>query len=176
MEKSEHTIGTLKELFDTKIKALEDKCEADKNLLTSNAEHAAAELVKQAAEYERRLSDLNHEAARIAAANAANVSKDVYEADRKTNDEWKHRIETAVNSAVPQSEYRAYKDSTSTALTLQAGKREGVGLSAQTVLSVILGLAAVAAIVFGIAAIFIGRSPPPVVYMQPAPSAARPGG
>lgn len=176
-DKSEWTIGTLKEHFEQLLKALEEKSQAATALLESNAKNSSEALVKQAAEYERRLSDLNHEAARINAANASNVSREVYDANKKSDDEWKHRIESLVNAAVPLSEFRVYKDSTSTALTLQAGKREGIGTTGLTVFNVIVGLSALIGIMFGVAALLAVRpnvtsvapTVPSTIYVQPAP-------
>jgi hypothetical protein len=167
IEKSEWTISTLKEHFEQQLKALESKCKADTDLLTSRANNAAEALDKQAREYERRLSDLNGEAGRIKEANARNVSREVYEGDKKSDDEWKRRMEGLVSDTVGQSEFRSYKDSTSTALTLQAGSREGMKVTGQTVLAVILGLAAIAGIVFGITA-HSGSLPAPIIYVTPS--------
>lgn len=173
MAASEWTISTLKEHFEQLLQAQADRCQAADELLGTNAKNAAEALVKQAHEYERRLSDLNHEAARINAANANNVSREVYETDKKSGEDWKRRIETQVAAAVPQSEYRAYKDTTSTALTLQAGKREGVGATGLTIFNVIVGLSALVAIMFGVAALLAVRPSasnlPATVYLQPAP-------
>ena len=158
MVESQWTIDTLKELLETRLNALADRCEADRVLLASNADHVAEQLVKQAAEYERRLSDLNHEAARINAANASNVSREVYDADKGAGDEWRRRIEAQLATAVPQSEFRAYKDSTSTALTLQTGKREGIGATGQTIYLVVAIGASVIAMFLGVAALMRGAA------------------
>jgi hypothetical protein len=168
--KSEWTLSTLKELFENKIAALEAKHDAAVELQNVTAAQIAKALEKQAIENERRLSDLNHEAARINAANAANVSREVYDGYRDTNDEWKRRIEAMVSASVPQSEFRSYKDSTSTALTLQAGKREGVGMSASTILSVVLGIGALVGIVIGVPVMLRSSGTPPQPQIIVVPS------
>jgi hypothetical protein len=172
MPPTEWTIATLKEHFETLLKSAEAKSTADLALLTTRFDSAQEALEKQAEEYERRLSDLNHEAARIAAANASNVSREVYESDKKSDEEWKRRTEAALTNTVPQTEFRSYKESTSTALTLQAGKREGVGITGQTIFTVVVAVAAVVAIVIGIADFLARPSAPTTVYLQ---SAAPPG-
>ncbi len=171
MATTEWTIATLKEHFETLLKGSGSESDAAIELLTARFNAAEDALKKQANEYERRLSDLNHEAARIAAANASNVSREVYDSDKKADDEWKRRTELALSNMVPQPEFRSYKESTSTALTLQAGKREGVGITGQTVLSIMLGLAAVVAIIAGVAAFMATRTAiPATIYLQPTPS------
>lgn len=49
------------------------------NFVNQNILEKAKALELQAKEIERRLSDLNHEDARIAAVNASNVSREVYD-------------------------------------------------------------------------------------------------
>lgn len=147
---SEWTISTLKVHLETIIKALKRKCEDADKLLASEARNAAEALVKQASEYERRLTDLNHEAARINAANAKNVGREVYDADKKANDEWKHRIEGLVNAAVPKSDFHQFKEEATSALQLRAGNIEGVGRTGRAALAIILGAAGVAGIIFGL--------------------------
>lgn len=144
---TEWTISTLKELFETRLAAMEQNLTASIALLDSNANHAAEELKKQATEYERRLSDLNHEAARVASANALNVNKEVYDSDQKALDAWRRGMEVLIGGAVPQTEFRSYKDATSTALNIQAGKNEGVRLSGSTIFSIIIALAALVSII-----------------------------
>ena len=156
--------------MEQQIGAVKAECKADTGLLTSRANAAAEALDKQAREYERRLSDLNGEAGRIKEANAGNVSREVYDGDKKSDDDWKRRIEALVQNAVPQSEFRSYKEATSTALNLQAGARAGIGVTGQTAFNAILGLAAIVAVVAGVVA-FSSRSssPPPIIYVTPQP-------
>lgn len=60
-------------------------------------------LVLQSKEYERRLGDLNHEAARIAAAAEKSVNREVYDvdrqADRAARDVAKERVDEALKIA-----------------------------------------------------------------------------
>ncbi len=168
---SEWTIETLKEHFEQQLAAQKEKFNGDVALITAAASNASEALIKQASEYERRLSALNHEAERINAANATNVNRQVYEGDLKSNDEWKRRIEALVANAVSTSEFQSYKDSTSTALNLQAGQRAGVGWTGQTILAFVIGLSAL----IGAAYLFVphGSQPAPVIYVTP--SVAPPG-
>jgi hypothetical protein len=172
------TIDTLKEHLEQQLRAVSEKCASDVALVNATAKAAADALVKQAAEYERRLSDLNHEAARIAAANAANVSREVYEGDRATTEAWRRRTEAALSEAVRQAEFTTYKESTSKVLTLQEGKREGIQLTGQTVLSAVVGAAAVIAAAVGVATYIAARASSPaaapVVYVAPRAAPAAP--
>ncbi len=166
---TEWTIATLKEHFEVLLDGVKANATADNLLLTERFNASQEALKQQAVEYERRLTALNGEAGRLSAANALNVSREVYDNDKKTDEVWKRRVEGQVSDAVPQGEFRSYKETTSTALTLQAGKREGVGITGQTVLSIMLGLAAVIAIIAGIAAFMATRTAlPATIYLQPS--------
>ncbi len=167
---TEWTITTIKEHFETLLAGVKDGSAADNRLLTERFNASQEALKQQAVEYERRLTALNGEAGRLTAANALNVSREVYDNDKKTDEEWKRRMESQIGETVSDPEFRAYKDSTSTALTLQAGKREGVGVTGQTVLAIVLGLAAVIAIIAGVAAFMTSRTLPTTIYLQPPAS------
>lgn len=171
---TEWTLTTLKELFDEKLRALDDKCSAETTLLHADIQHAAEALVKQATEYERRLTALNGESDRLKTANAGNVGREVYDADKRSDDEWKRRIEGQVASSVPQSEYRAYKEATEKALTTATARREGAGGLTGGVLQVLLAAGVIASIGFGIVNLLARpTTPQPVVYSA-VPQAAAP--
>ena len=53
----------------------------------------------QAKEYDRRLSDLNHEAVRILSAQEKSVSSERYEAFLTNVTEWRKRVDEFVNSS-----------------------------------------------------------------------------
>jgi hypothetical protein len=166
----EWTIATLKALFEERLSSLSAKHDADFRLLKADADNRAAALIMQAAEYERRLDALNHEAARINAANAQNVSREVYDADRRGDIDWRRRVEGIATTAVAREEFQTYKDSTSTTLTRQEGKREGTGGIFQMVYMGVIGLAAIVAMIATTSTFFAGpRALPvanPVTYQQ----------
>ena len=170
---SEWTIHTLKELFESKLEAINEQRKADKTILEAKVNQLTEERNTQAIEYARRLGELNHEAQRIAAANAANLNRDVWDQFVTTNDEWKRRIETAVLGAVTQTEFRSYKDSTSRALQLEEGKGAGIKVSASTIVSTIVAVAALVGIIVAVSA-WGSKMPtttaPPVVYLSPPPA------
>ena len=167
---SEWTIDTLREFLLSKIDSVRDKCNADTERLESDAKHVADNLAKDATEYARRLSDLNHEAKRIADANAANVSREVHDAFVTSIGLWQQRVEKALSEIVPQTEYRQYKESTEKALTTASTRRES-GLNSLNVLfAIITAVVAVGVLTVGIIEINHSSTPNTVYVTLPPPS------
>lgn len=130
------TIETLKEFFESRLAAIEDKIkERDK----------ALEL--QAAENKRRLAELNHEHARVAKAQETYVSKDTWDGYVAARQAWTTAADRTMQLALPRPEFQAYKDTTEKALTLKAGQSQGFGLTASVVVQIISACASIGAIV-----------------------------
>ena len=168
---SEYTLNTLKELLESEIDALENSFKEEKNRTRENARSLAEELKKQATEYERRLSDLNHENARIAASNAKNVSRDTHDAFVASVSDWQKRTDRALAEAVTGVEFRAYQTSTSAALTLKQGERKGAETSWQGIMMAVTGISAVIAIILALFIMFKAPSTPaPTAVYLPSPA------
>lgn len=164
---SEWTIETLKEHLEQKIEALKDKAASDNALLTAAQKSAEEALQKQATEYERRLSGLNHEAERINAANASNVSREVYDNDQKSNDQWRRSTEGLLANVVTKTEFSAYEKSTSTALTLQAGGRAAIGSTGQILFGMAVAVSAIIGAIYVMVPPHTVTPPAPIIYVTP---------
>jgi hypothetical protein len=132
---TEWTIETLKEHLELQITGLRDR------------EKIRGEALKlQADEYERRLTALNGEQARIAANQSASVSREIWDSSQREDRAWKSRIEGSISSSLPRVEFQTYKDTTDKALQLKAGQSQGIGAVGAIVVQVLTSLAGMAAI------------------------------
>lgn len=158
------TIDTLKEFFEGKLAAIQDQIKS---------RDTALEL--QATENKRRLSELNHEHARVAAAQETYVSKDTWDGYVNARQAWTAGADRVMQSSLPRSEFQTYKDSTEKALALKAGQSAGLGMTASAIASVISTCASIGAII-GVILVLTRSEPvttvaPQVVYV-PAPAGA----
>jgi len=128
------TIGTLKELIDTKLNSFDIKLEARDKALDL-----------QAAENKRRLDELNHEHARVAQAQQTYVSKDTWDGFVEADQVWKGRVDLSLQAMVPRAEFQAYKDTTEKALTLKAGQSTGRHDVVAWIIAAVASTAAIAA-------------------------------
>lgn len=110
--------------------------------------HATDEARKlQAAEYERRLDALNGEQARIAQSQATYISREIWEAFQKEHRALTERMATIQSGSVTSKEFQVYKDAVDKALSIAAGKKEGVGMVAYVIAQVILTFVGIGTII-----------------------------
>lgn len=105
----------------------------------------------QAAEYERRLESLNGEQSRIAATQAAYVSRELWDKAQDDDRSWRSRTDIAMEQKLNKSEFNQYKETTNRALLVKEGEGRGIGLSTTAVLqffSLLASIAAVAGVIF----------------------------
>ncbi len=113
-----------------------------------------AETLKiQAAEYERRLDGLNHEAQRINAASAASISREVFETFLKGDASWKSQSEKDRGSHMPRLEYEAKHQELSSKINTNAQhiailETSRGRVDIMQIFSVASSLAAVASVVY----------------------------
>ena len=101
----------------------------------------------QAAEYERRLDNLNHEHARIAATQITYVSREIWDRAEKEDRDWKNKMDVYAGTLLSRSEFDAYRQATDRALRLKEGESHGIGLSALAVFNTVMAIAALAGVV-----------------------------
>lgn len=94
---------------------------------------AAIEVEKERArqvaliELERRLETLNHAHQRAAEVLSTYLSRESWEKFKEEDMIWKRQSDVLRSTWVTQAEFHTYKETTQTALTLSAGKRQGIG-------------------------------------------------
>lgn len=177
---SPHTISTAMELLLAKIAALDAKVDANKDLITADAQHVATELRKDSAEVERRLGELNHAHARLDTVVNHNLNRETWDTFVANYTERTQRIETLLSEKVPQTEFRAYQQSTGRAVVVQEtaqarqeGSREGVKLTGSNILAALVGLGAFITVVVTVSnyvsssRITQPQSPPQIIYVTP---------
>jgi len=54
------------------------------------------------------------------------VSRDTWDANQKSLEEWKVSVDRLLHGNLPRAEFQTYKESTDKALTLKAGQSQGV--------------------------------------------------
>ena len=82
---------------------------------------------------------LNNEAARILKATEVTVSRDTWNAEQKSFQDWKNNVERMLQGALPRTEFQTYKDATDKALTLKAGQSQGFDI-VRVILTFVAGL------------------------------------
>jgi|HubBroStandDraft_4_1064222.scaffolds.fasta_scaffold15649_5 hypothetical protein len=101
----------------------------------------------QAAEYERRLDSLNGEQSRIAATQAAYVSRELWDRNQDDDRTWRSHTDIAMQQLLSKSEFQLYKETTNRALQVKEGEGRGIGVTMAAVLQFFSLLASVAAVI-----------------------------
>ena len=90
---------------------------------------------------------LNGEQARIAATQAAYVSRELWDKAQDDDRGWRSRTDIAMQQLLSKSEFQLYKETTNRALLVKEGEGRGIGLTTTAVLQFFSLLASVAAVV-----------------------------
>ena len=83
----------------------------------------------QAVDNKEHFERLNGEAARILKATEITVSRDTWDAFKKSDQDWKNVTDRTMQGLLTKGEFQIYKESTDKALLLKAGQSIGVGTS-----------------------------------------------
>lgn len=102
--------------------------------------------VEDKAEYQRRLTDLNHENARVLAQQSSSVSRELWDASQQQDREWKRNMDLKAAELLTKNEFWQYKQDTNKALQLREGQSTGIGQSFAGALQVASFLASLAAV------------------------------
>lgn len=162
MAESQWTIDTLKEFFQAKIDAEVAAREAAVDLLKARLNAADEALKLQAEANKVHFDSLNHEGQRLLAANAASVPRELYDADRKSGEEWRRTTEERLGKTLSEATFNAYKESTQRATNIQTGKSEGLGLTGATIMQLLLAAGVIGSLLFGASTFFSGTRALPV--------------
>jgi|KBSSwiStaDraftv2_1062776.scaffolds.fasta_scaffold22920_14 hypothetical protein len=132
----ESRITDVKEHFEARINNLERHLKE----MDEQKDQAKALALK---ELERRLHDLNNAHQRAADVLQTYLPREVWEKYREEDMSWKRQDEVLRSSWVTQDEFRTYKETTQQALTLTAGKGQGISSVWSVIVIVFSILAAV---------------------------------
>ena len=103
--------------------------------------------VEDKVEFLRRLTDLNHENARLLTAQSSSVSREIWDASQAEYRNFKSLTEVTMKGLLTQSEFWQYKQTTDKALQLREGQSSGIGQFSGAVLQVASLLCSLAAVV-----------------------------
>lgn len=142
---------TLREYLEGKIKELEARHELKFKAIDEKFATRDKALDLQAEANGVHFTALNNEAARILKAIEVTVSRDTWNAFKQSYDDWVRKVELAVGGLLPTKDFNSFKEEVNKSLQTKDGQRVGVTMTTSALTSIVIVVAAVAGIIFGIA-------------------------
>jgi|SRR5580704_921481 hypothetical protein len=167
MAEGQWNIDTLKEFLTAKIDAVKAAHQADVDLINARLIAAQDALKLKSDADGEHFKQLNNEAMRVDKATTAGVQREVYETDKKASEEWRRSVEDRLGKMLSEDTFNAYKETTQRATNIQSGRGQGIGATGATVFQIVIGAAAVVAIIGAIFAL-VRPTGTPVSYQPPA--------